>query len=126
MKYFIDSSAWIEYLEGSEMGEKVAQLIKGKNEIFTLPINIGEVISKIKKKKGNVELTYHALISSAKISQITPRQAKEAGILHSKHKEKNKSFSLADAFIITVAKELNAILIAKDPHFKEFTDTIIL
>ncbi|MFB6246710.1 MAG: PIN domain-containing protein [Candidatus Pacearchaeota archaeon] len=46
MRYFIDSSAWIEYLRGSKKGERVHKILNSDSQVFTLPLNISEVISK--------------------------------------------------------------------------------
>lgn len=127
MKYLIDTSAWIEYLEGSEAGEKVNNILKERdNEIFIISLNIGEVISKIKRARKNVELAYDTLINRAKILTITPRIAKEAGILHAEIKSKNASFSLADALIIKSAQSASAKIITKDNHFKSFKETVFI
>ena len=85
MSYFIDSSAWIEYLEGSEKGEKGRNILKSEEDIFN----------------------------------VTPKIAKDAGLLHAGMKSKNSSFSLADALIIFSARFLKAKILTKDPHFKE-------
>ena len=126
MKYLIDSSAWVEYLEGSQVGEKVNQILKEDNEIITLPINIAEVISYISRKKGDVKLAYDLIIKNSQQFNFTIRIAKEAGILHAKMKTENSSFSLADGFMIISAKRLSANLITKDHHFKQFKEAIII
>lgn len=126
MACIIDTSAWIEYLEGSAKGEKIHEILKGKEEIFILPIIIAEVISKTKKKKGNIEIAYNALISNTKTFEITPRIAKESGILHAQTKAKLQSFALADALIICAARFLKAKIITLDYHFKLFKEAIIL
>ena len=127
MKYLIDTSAWIEYLEGSETGEKVNNILREKNnEIFIISLNIGEVISKIKRARKDVELAYETLINRAKILTITPRIAKEAGILHAEIKGKNASFSLADALIIKAAQSISAKIVTKDNHFKSFKETVLI
>jgi len=126
MKYLIDSSAWIEYLEGSEKGEKINKILKEDNEILTLPINIGEVISYISRKRGDSNLAYSLIIKNSKQINITPRISKEAGLLHAKIKDDNPSFSLADAFMIISAKSSSAILLTKDNHFKSFKEAIII
>ncbi|GEM_PF-3924989 len=50
MKYFLDSSAWISYLEGQERGVKVHNVLSKNNEIFIISVNIAEVVSKVKRK----------------------------------------------------------------------------
>lgn len=122
MKYLIDSSIWIEYLNGSKEGEALNKLIKENNEIFTLSINISEVISKVKRKRGNIEIAYESIIANSNIIEPTPKIAKEAGILHAEMKQKQSSFPLVDALLICTARTLSAKIITTDAHFKSFKD----
>ncbi len=126
MKYLIDSSAWIEYLEGSEAGEKVHKILKENNEIFIVSIIIAEVISKVKRKGLNTELAYESIIKNSNILDLSPKICKEAGLLHAELKNKQRSLSLADALIITSTRKLNAKLITKDADFKPFSNVIII
>ena len=126
MKYIVDSSAWIEYLEGSEKGEKISNILNQNNEIFILSLNIAEVVSRIKRKKSNFNLAYETLITKAKLLNLTPKIAKEAGILHGEIKPKVKSFSLADALIIKSAEAISAKIITTDYHFKSFKEVVLI
>lgn len=125
MKYIIDSSAWIEYLEGSKSGEEVSKILK-KEEVFVIPIIISEVISYVKRNKGNIEIAYESIIKNSKILEITPRIAKEAGLLHASKKEKGDNFPLADALILCSAMDCETKIITTDHHFKPFKEAIIL
>ena len=126
MKYLIDSSAWIEYLEGSRTGEKIHKILEEDNEIFVLSVIIAEVISKVKRKSLDPQLAYESMIKNARILDITPRIAKDAGLLHAKLKTEQKSFSLADALIISSTKAINAQLITKDQDFRSFDNVIVI
>ena len=125
MIYLIDTSAWIEYLDGSAKGEKVNKSLN-EAEIFTTSQVIAELVSKTKRKRGNVDTAYNAIIKIAKVSEVTPRIAKEAGILHAETKAKLQSFSLADALIICSARALKAKILTTDSHFKSFKEAIII
>ncbi|MFH1325589.1 MAG: PIN domain-containing protein [archaeon] len=125
MKYLIDSSCWIEYLEGSKSGEKINEILK-REEIFVLPINIAEVVSKVKRKKHDFELAYKSIVSNASIISITPKISKDAGILHADMKSKKPNFGLADAFIITAARIISAKLLTKDEHFRGFKEAVFI
>src|SRR3990167_7253326 len=74
MKYLIDSSAWIEYFSGSSSGEKVSKAIESKNEVYTTALNIGEVISLLKRGEDNFEMCYEGII---KRSRHTPWRIKK-------------------------------------------------
>ena len=126
MKYVLDSSAWIEYFEGSNIGEKVNKIIESDNEIYVLAVNIGEIISMLKRNSKDFKTAYESIVKRAKIVDITPRIAKDSGILHAEKRMKNSSFSLADSFIINAAKAIKAKVVTKDLQFKEFEESIII
>lgn len=126
MKYVIDSYAWVEYLEGSELGEKVRKIIMDNNEIFSLNLTIAEVISRTKRKNQNVEIAFNAINTNSKVAEITPEMSKKAGLFHAEIKKKVKDFGLVDALIITLARELNAKLITGDKHFKGFKEAVFI
>lgn len=127
MKYLIDTSAWIEYLEGGEIGQKVNDiLIDENNELFIIPLIVAETISKVKRKNGNVETAYNIIISTAENIPLDNLTAKEAGLLHVKERDKNQSFGIADALIIKTAQRNGLKILTKDSHFKNFRETILI
>jgi predicted nucleic acid-binding protein len=126
MKFFFDSSAWIEYLEGSEKGEKVKDILKGDNDVFSIPLVISEVVSKVKRSGKDTDICFKAIISNSKIFNLTPEIAKEVGILHAEIKKKKRDFGLADATIWVCAKKLDSKLITCDHHFKDFGNLLLL
>ena len=126
MKFIIDAYSWIEYLEGSKEGEKVYEILKSDNEKFVLLITIAEVVSKVKRKKGNFILAYESIISNAKVIDITPKIAKEAGLFHAEIRKKQPSFGIVDAFLITTARFINAKVLTGDKHFKNFKEVMLI
>lgn len=125
MRYLIDSSAWIEYFEGSTEGEKVWNILKKEN-IYSLSLIIAEVVSKVKRSNKDSDLAYRIISSNSKILDITPEIAKEAGLLHAKIKKKVKNFGLVDALILVSARKLNAKILTRDMHFKEFNEAVLI
>lgn len=126
MKYIIDAFSWIEYLEGSERGKKVHEILNSDSENFVLLITIAEVISKVKRKEGNFKLAYDSIISNSQIANISPRIAKEAGLLHAEYRMKMQQFGIVDAILITTAKYLGAKVLTGDAHFKSFKEAVII
>lgn len=127
MKYIIDSYAWIEYLEGSILGQKVHEIVTNtNNEIISLSVTIAEVISRVKRKKGNVEIAFKAITSNAKIIEISSQVAQEAGLLHADMRQKIKNFGLVDSFLVILARKLDAKILTGDPHFKGFKETLFI
>lgn len=126
MKYLIDSSAWIEYLKGSEKGEKVNKVLSGENEIFVIPLNIGEVISKVKRENQNIQIAYNTLTSNSKLIQVSAEIAKDSGVFHAEERKKGSSMSLADALIIKTAEKLGLKVLTTDNHFKNLKNAEII
>ena len=126
MKYLVDAHSWIEYLEGSVKGAKVNEFLTSDNEILVMPITISEVVSKTKRKDSNFELAYKVILSNAKIIEMTPKIAKNAGLLHAEMRKKHEQFGIVDAIIIETAKSINAKILTGDNHFKEFKEAIII
>ena len=127
MKYIIDSYAWIEYLEGSKLGEKVREIIiDNKNDIFSLNLCVAEVVSKAKRKNLSVETAFRAISVNSKVAEITPEIAKEAGLFHAERRQDIKNFGLVDAIILMLAKKLNAKILTGDPHFKDFKEAVFI
>ena len=126
MKYILDSSAWIEYLNGSSNGQKVYELINNdKDEIFIIPEVISEVIRYVARKKGNKEIAYESIIKNSKIISVTPRIAKDAGSLCIE-KNEYQNFPLIDSLIVCSARSINAKIVTKDTHFKPFKNVRFL
>jgi predicted nucleic acid-binding protein len=126
MKYLIDTSAWIEYLEGSVKGEKVHELLQGvKAEIYILPLILGELVSKAERKAGKGKEAYEIAMKRARLISVSTEEALEGGLLHAQKRKTEGSFSLADALICTVAKQRGAKLVTSDAHFRSF-DTVIM
>jgi predicted nucleic acid-binding protein len=126
MKYIIDSYAWIEYLDGSSPGEKVKKILEGDNEIFSLNLTISEVVSRVKRKNGDVDIAFTAINSISKVAEITPEMAKKAGKFHAEIRKKIKDFGLVDSLILILARELNAKVVTGDEHFRGFKETIFI
>jgi len=126
MKYIIDSYAWIEYLIGGKLGEKVRELILSNNEIISLNITIAEVISKVNRKKGNSELAYNAINSNSKVIDITPEIAKQAGILHAETRKQIENFGLVDAILVITARKIKAKILTGDHHLKNFKEAFFI
>jgi predicted nucleic acid-binding protein len=125
MNYLIDSSAWIEYLEGSGGGERVSKFLK-EGEIFSLSLNIAEVISKVKRSGKDFNLAYKVITSNSKVLEISPQIAKESGLLHAEIKKNKANFGLIDAIILISTRMLKANLVTQDNHFKGFKEAILI
>lgn len=127
MNLIIDSYAWIEYLDGSDKGNRAKEKIMIEdNIIHTTSLTIAEVVSRAKRKGKDTAIAYQTITTNSTIINITSPLAKEAGILHAEIRKEIKDFGLADAFVLLTARKLNAKIVTGDPHFKGFKEAILI
>ncbi len=118
-KYVLDSHAWIEYFQGTKIGEKVRALIESKNCI-TPAIVVAELADKYAREnyayfEGDMEF----IETNSTIAELNITIAKNAGKLKNAVRLKYKTnFGLADAIILATARAAGATVVTGDSHFK--------
>lgn len=125
MRYLVDSSAWIEYFEGSEKGEKIDKILR-ETKVYTISLIISEIVSKFKRNDNDFNQAFRIINSNSIFFNLTPDIAREAGLLHAEKRKKFKNFGLNDAIILVAAKKIGAKIITCDFHFKDFKEVIYL
>jgi len=122
----IDSFAWVEYLNGTELGSKVKKIIEENEEIFSSALTIAEVVSKVARKNMDVQFAFKVITSNSNVMNADEELSFQAGLFHSEMRKTLKDFGLADAYVLATAKRLQAKILTGDPHFKDIKDAIIL
>ena len=126
-RYVVDSWAWIEYLEGSLLGEKVRErLADDGNEILTHVVSLAEIISKVRRREKDTDAAWSAIMTNSKTIALSEKDSRDAGLLHAKIKSKHSGFGLADAFVLSAARKLGAKVLTGDPHFANIEDSVML
>lgn len=126
-KFVIDAYAWIEYLDGSEKGKKVTELLENKdNEFFTSSATIAEVVSKVLKVNKDINVALNFINNLSLIVHVTNEIGILAGQIHFETKKKVKEFGMLDAFVAATAKLKNARILTGDPHFKNFKEAVFI
>jgi len=123
--YVLDSWAWIEYFDGTKIGEKVREHIK-KDAVFTSAVTLTEVISKMKRRRLDADSAFDAITSVSKVILITEISAKEAGLIHAAVKASKSNFSFGDAYALQTARRLGAKVLTGDPDFKGIKEAEML
>ena len=68
-KFVIDAYAWIEYLDGSEKGEMVAEIIENdENEIFTSSATVAEVVGKVLRRNDDTKIALNHINNFSSIA----------------------------------------------------------
>ena len=126
-KFVIDAFAWIEYLEGSEKGKTVTEIVEDRaNELFTASTTFAEVISKFLKENKDTSIALTALDTLSSIIIINKELSVLAGHIHFEAKKRNKNFGMLDAFVAATAKNLNAKILTGDNDFRGFKEAVIV
>jgi predicted nucleic acid-binding protein len=125
-KHVIDAYAWIEYLDGSIKGKKVAAVLEGNDETYTCAITVGEVISKVARMGKDTKIAYDILLSNSQIIIVDEELSLNAGLIHSEMRKNSKDFGLADAYILATAKKLKSRILTGDPHFQTVKEATMI
>ena len=126
-KFVIDAYAWIEYLDGSEKGRKVAEIIEDdENEIFTSSPTVAEVIGKVLRRDDEMNVALNHINNFSTVIELTQKISIAAAQIHFETKKKSKNFGMLDAFVAATAKNLNAKILTGDPDFKNFKEVVMI
>ena len=125
-KHVIDAYAWIEYLDGSSKGKKVASLIENNDDLYTCAVTLGEVVSKVARMGKDTKIAYDILVSNSQIVTADEELSLQAGLIHCEMRKTQKDFGLADAYILATAKKLKTKILTGDPHFRSVKEAVML
>ena len=114
----MDAYAWIEYLEGSNQGKKVRQILFDQNDILTHAVTVAEVVSRVKRKGFDGEAAFKAIEGISKIISADSDFCRRVGLLHAEIRSKVPGFGLADAFVLQLARDIQGRIVTGDPHFR--------
>jgi toxin FitB len=111
----VDSSCWLEFFSGSDVGEKVSKIIENTETLIVPTITIFEVFKKIV-----IELDEDkALFAIAHMKQGIVTDLDSDLAIFSAQIGKQFKLALADSIIYATAVKYEATLFTQDKHFKE-------
>ena len=126
-KFVIDAYAWVEYFNGTALGEKVKKIIEDPSHtIYTNIITIAELSSYFAKRGYSFEEPKKILLSLSAIYTPTVEFAEEVGTLHAAIKKERKHMGLADIFVLSTAKKLEAKVVTGDEDFRGLKEAIMI
>ena len=113
----VDSWAWIEYLDGSEMGKKADRAMASSAELWTSAASVAEVVSKYLRNRKDEGPAVRAITALSKIGAPSLEDAIDAGKIHAEMKARIPNFSFADSFVLQLARRVRAKVLTGDPDF---------
>ncbi len=113
----VDSSCWLEYLSGSEVGEAISKIIEDTGNLLVPSIILYEVFKKLLLEKDeDVALFIIAQLRQGKVIGLD----EDLSIFAARIGKEN-NLALADSIIYATALKYNCILYTQDKHFKNLS-----
>ncbi len=120
-RVFLDTSAWVEYFEGSKEGEMIRGFLEDEaTQLFTSMMTVAQLSDayhrdRVTTKLGWQELQDFVQFNSTLVNLDIEGMAK-AGALKADRRRNIKGFGLIDAVILQSSMHVDAKLITKDSH----------
>lgn len=109
----VDSSGWLEFFSGTEIGKRFVPLIQKKEELIVPTVTIYEVFKKTAQVSEEDALKAVALMNTGTVVDLSQELAINAALLSHEH-----HLPMADAMILATAQAFDAVLWTLDEHFK--------
>lgn len=114
----VDTSAWLEYFQGTSRGRSVRDVVDGGEILYTTPIILAELTSKSIRTDGVAKAEERVRFVLERTVHLPMDDALgiEAGRIHADKKRDFSDFGLADAFIQAAANARGIKVLSFDPH----------
>ena len=122
----LDTSAWVELIEGTERG-RVARSILEREESFTSLATIAELAQWcLRSGREDVAPTVEDVKRSSRILPLTETISIVAGKLNHERKKGGKKWGMIDSIILATAQVYGLRILTKDYAFRDLPDARIL
>lgn len=121
----LDTSAWIELFEGSELGQNVKDILIS-NECYTSITSISEVANWAAKHDLDAQNLIDRITKESQILQIDSPLAILAGKLNFQRKKINKKWGMMDSFVLSTSLIYGFRILTKDSDFKDLSNVQLL
>ena len=115
----LDTSAWIEFFQGTELGNRVSEILQNE-ENFTSIITLAELSSWCFRngQKHNIKQFVEGIKKGSTVVDINETIAISAGKLSYERKKSVSGWGLADSLIFTTAAVYGLTILTKDNQFR--------
>lgn len=124
-KLLFDTSAWIEYLDGSEKGMRVRDYFAHSYPLVTGMI-AAELFSVFVRKEKPVEIAVNAVRTTAELVPINFEVAHRTAHIYQHQRKKKPKFGIIDAHIVAAAKINGARIVTCDTDFLGIPEAIVI
>lgn len=121
MTVTFDSSAWIEYFSGSELGLIVKEYVDGSVSIYTPSIGLLEIKNKYQREGKKWKSRLDFIMDRSIIIDIDTDVALAGANIRNKD-----GLHTIDALIYAASQSVHSKIITRDHHFKKMKNVILL
>lgn len=125
VKYVVDSSAWVEYLLGTNKGLKIKQIIE-QEEILTSVLAIAELADKFTRDKEDFTKNLAFIEKISSILPLTVEIALNAASLKNRFRQNSPKISLADCIHLSTAQLQKITLVTSDYDFSGADNVMLI
>lgn len=111
----VDSSCWLEFFAGTEVGELVSSAIEDTDSLYVPSITLYEVFKKLLIETDEDR----ALLAVAHMKQGKVIELDSDLSIYSAKIGTEYKLAMADSIIYATARKFNCLLWTQDKHFKE-------
>ncbi len=122
-----DTSAWIEFFQGTERGKKLQEYLKGE-ENFTCIVTFAEVTNWCLRNNLESKISSYikAIKKGSEVIDIDETIVTLAGRLSYERKMIVKDWGMMDSFILATSLVYDLKVLTKDSYFKDMSNAVIL
>ncbi len=122
----LDTSAWVEFLLGTEKGAKVRKIIREK-ELFASIATVPELVQWcLRYNLATIEEAVEAIKQNSQILALTEEIGIRAGELNYERKKAGKKWGMMDSIIAATAQIYGLNILTKDNGFRDLADAEVL
>jgi predicted nucleic acid-binding protein len=126
-RFVLDAWAMLVLLQGEEpAASRVKQLLQegeqGCSQVFMSAINLGEVVYRVGKVKGDREA--ETTLAELRRLAVTFVAASDEAVLSAARLKMHHAISYADAFAAATAIDLDAVLVTGDPELLQLGEHV--
>ncbi len=122
-----DTSAWIEFFQGTERGKKVQEPLKNE-ENFTCIVTFAELINWCLRNRLENKITSYikTIKQGSELIDLDETMVTLSGRLNYERKMVVKDWGMMDSFILATSLVYDLKILTKDLHFKDLSNAVIL
>lgn len=117
MGNLLDTSAWIEFFEGTPLGLQVKELIKHE-QCYTCCLSLAEIVSWCLRNRHDIDFYIETVEKNSTVLTVKKSIILTAGEITFERKKRVHNWGIMVGFIYATAQAYGLQVITKDPHFK--------